>query len=439
MARTEKVETVVMTIRDGIRSGQFRLGDRLAESKLIKLSGQGAGPVREALRILSGAGVIEIQENRGARLGVLSAEEGGQALYLFAHLFQVPLSYEQGTAWQDLGAALDNLIVRLEALIDADSASSGIAFVDFLTAYFSAQPNKYMEALLTTLTPDLIIARIMSHPPGGKAAAELVGHVKRVRRACIDRDTVKLTGAMLACAARLGFRVDQTDWTGAPKAAPAVNEAQDSSTGKIISYILAGIRANRIGPGQRLVEADLIAETGIGRTPVRQALRILAGHNLVEIIPNRGARVKKLGRQDLKDILLIIFLISKLGIEGALKLNPLPKVRRVLQNSMQRAEFSARERNSYQFMSKLIEYHSDLNALSGNVYLNRSFGVLHTEYFLRELSQMMTIESWSQYVRRYKSITRKIVKGEADAAVAELKIHLDDLLFLLESEEEMVF
>lgn len=52
-------------------------------------------------------------------------------------------------------------------------------------------------------------------------------------------------------------------------------------------------------PGTRLVERDLVQAHGVARHTLRAALRALAAEGLVEIVPNRGARVAAIGREQL--------------------------------------------------------------------------------------------------------------------------------------------
>lgn len=57
------------------------------------------------------------------------------------------------------------------------------------------------------------------------------------------------------------------------------------------------------GEGARLPETRLVAEIGVSRTPIREALRRLHSEGLVTFTPNKGARVATWSEQDLEDIL----------------------------------------------------------------------------------------------------------------------------------------
>ena len=62
------------------------------------------------------------------------------------------------------------------------------------------------------------------------------------------------------------------------------------------------IVTGRLAQGRRLTEAELARRFGIGRGPLREALRHLEGMRLVTRIPNAGARVVVLDRKTLSDL-----------------------------------------------------------------------------------------------------------------------------------------
>jgi len=62
------------------------------------------------------------------------------------------------------------------------------------------------------------------------------------------------------------------------------------------------ILAGALAAGSKLGEAELATRLDVSRTPVREALSRLAAEGLVEIVPNRGARVARWTDDDLQQI-----------------------------------------------------------------------------------------------------------------------------------------
>ena len=61
------------------------------------------------------------------------------------------------------------------------------------------------------------------------------------------------------------------------------------------------IVALTLAPGSDLDEAALVSRLGLSRTPLREALVRLSGEGLVQILPNRGARVAPMGWNDIRE------------------------------------------------------------------------------------------------------------------------------------------
>lgn len=62
----------------------------------------------------------------------------------------------------------------------------------------------------------------------------------------------------------------------------------------------ARILSGDLGHHAKLRQEDLAAELGVSRTPVREALGRLAADGLVELLPNRGARVADITPEDIR-------------------------------------------------------------------------------------------------------------------------------------------
>jgi DNA-binding GntR family transcriptional regulator len=70
----------------------------------------------------------------------------------------------------------------------------------------------------------------------------------------------------------------------------------------VADWLAERIINGEIAPGERLTEPRLAELTGVSRSPVREALRILATEGLVEIAPRHGAHVARLGARDAREL-----------------------------------------------------------------------------------------------------------------------------------------
>jgi DNA-binding GntR family transcriptional regulator len=70
-----QVDTAVEMLRERLISGALMPGDRLGEAELAIELKMSRTPVREALRLLSAEGLVEIQANRGARVAEWNDDE----------------------------------------------------------------------------------------------------------------------------------------------------------------------------------------------------------------------------------------------------------------------------------------------------------------------------------------------------------------------------
>ena len=80
---------------------------------------------------------------------------------------------------------------------------------------------------------------------------------------------------------------------------------------EILSRLRDHIVEGNIPDGSRVPERQLCEMLKISRTPLREALKVLASEGLVELLPNRGARVRQLSEHDLGELFDVMG-----GLEG---------------------------------------------------------------------------------------------------------------------------
>ena len=80
---------------------------------------------------------------------------------------------------------------------------------------------------------------------------------------------------------------------------------------EILTRLRDHIVEGNLPDGSRVPERQLCEMLGISRTPLREALKVLAAEGLVELLPNRGARVRQLSEQDIAELFDVMG-----GLEG---------------------------------------------------------------------------------------------------------------------------
>jgi DNA-binding GntR family transcriptional regulator len=158
--------------------------------------------------------------------------------------------------------------------------------------------------------------------------------------------------------------------TSGPIIRPALH---DTLVTRLRDMIIGGV----LEPGSRLHEGQLGVLLGVSRTPLREAIKSLAGEGLVDLVPTRGAVVKRFSAKDVKDMLVVLKSMEELA--GALACENATDRQiasvRAMHDQMIRC-YEARDRMQYYKLNQDI--HTSIVALSGNEPLAGVHTVLQT-------------------------------------------------------------
>jgi DNA-binding GntR family transcriptional regulator len=213
----------------------------------------------------------------------------------------------------------------------------------------------------------------------------------------------------------------------AVKAVVDVNPSSTPRRGGIVDYIVRdteeAIRSGRLALGQRLVEADLTRELGVSRSSLREALNRLSANGLVEIVANKGAVVRRLGRKEVADRFAIRQKLE--GLAAALTTQHLEEgdnrarfeaaVQYALSGSPG-ATGSERNRN--------YELHGVIADLSGNPQLCAMIRQLWLPAVMVEMRRSLHASFWIKSKQDHVRIAEAIRAGDAVAAEAAMSTHL---------------
>lgn len=177
-----------------------------------------------------------------------------------------------------------------------------------------------------------------------------------------------------------------------------------TAVSKVIQHITNGVKKGSYVSGQRLVEAELSAVTGIGRSPVREALRILSGEGVVDLIPNKGARLREMTREDFINFVNATAALLGVGLDLAVEALGNPRNARKVRTAYQAIIEVPAEQRVSDFMDAIFNFHLTLHEITGNAYLNKFMRRLHFERLMAELERTISREAIRTYQQRYDAL-----------------------------------
>jgi len=202
----------------------------------------------------------------------------------------------------------------------------------------------------------------------------------------------------------------------------------DHRRGQTVDYTVERLReailAGRVVPGQRLIANDLTEELGIGRGSVREAFRRLAAEGLVELVPNRGAVVRRLSRKQVRDLFQIRVNLEGLGARLAAE---------HIREGDNRTRFASvwetvRPKHAPQpwhlFIQQNRLYHRTIVALSGNDQLAELIENLQLPLVMFQVGQVMQPENAEQSHRDHAAVAEAILAGDPDGAERAMRAHV---------------
>ena len=209
-----------------------------------------------------------------------------------------------------------------------------------------------------------------------------------------------------------------------------------SQTYKIVKNM---ILRREIGPGEKIVEAELAQKIGISRTPLREALCQLEQEGIVTILPRRGAFVRKQQKSKALEILEIRETLEGLVVRLAtrhIQADAIEKIKKVLDRIDQLPDD---DRFLHEYHESEIEFHAMLLAASRSKILEMIMGTVLTHLQLIRVNTVSVPGRARKSVREHYQILEEIAAGHEGRAEDLMRQHIASVrTSISESFEETV-
>lgn len=193
---------------------------------------------------------------------------------------------------------------------------------------------------------------------------------------------------------------------------------------ELVDRIRAIIMEGELRPGHKVPEKALTLRFGVSRTPVREALKVLAAEGYVRLIPNRGAVVAEVTLAEIEEVFPIIAALE--GAAGELAARhatdrEIAAVRRL--NDKMHAAFEAGDRPAYFELNQQI--HSAILDAARNPTLRQQHQMVAHRVRRARYQANLTAERWSEAVLEHDSIVEALEARDAERLGNLMKTHLE--------------
>jgi DNA-binding GntR family transcriptional regulator len=198
--------------------------------------------------------------------------------------------------------------------------------------------------------------------------------------------------------------------------------AVPSRTVVVLDAIKHAILTGELRPGQGLVEADLAAVLGVSKTPVREALKTLAGAGLVTMSPYKGATVRTVDDDLVRSVYDLRLLLEPEAVRRAVaRGGTWDEARHALERSGHAADQADRSLANRDF-------HRGLYLGCGNALLISVLDGLRDQTALVSAAAWQRTPTWPDEAAEHRAILSAAVAGDAGAAAQLLKQHIESFL-----------
>jgi len=185
-----------------------------------------------------------------------------------------------------------------------------------------------------------------------------------------------------------------------------------SAADRVFEHVREGILSRRYADNDVLAEGDIATETGVSRTPVREALLRLESQGMIRLLPKRGALVLPVTAQEWRDLLAARLLVETHCTRSAITSGHGPAVGRLLSAPLADLRAAAAAGSLAGYVAADRNFHATIVASDGNMILIRLYATLRDRQLRMGAANLLAADGRVDTVR----MTTTVADHEAIAA-----------------------
>lgn len=207
----------------------------------------------------------------------------------------------------------------------------------------------------------------------------------------------------------------------------SIAEAKDLNRLNLSEQIANQLRdmivQNQLSPGERIRERDICKKLQVSRTPLREALHVLASEGLIDLIPNCGAVISSPSAEDIADMLQVLGVLEAYAGERACSRITQEEINEIkaLQYEML-AAFSRGDRLAYFKLNQRIHL-AIVKAARSETLLSMHARLNARLYRIRYQSNLRN-ELWGSAVEQHNDIMDALERRDSPKLSTLLRQHL---------------
>ena len=183
------------------------------------------------------------------------------------------------------------------------------------------------------------------------------------------------------------------------------------------------IFSRALPPGSWIDELKLAEEYGISRTPLREALKVLAAEGLVTMKVRRGAYVTEMSDQDLTDVYHLLSLLES-DAAGDVAAHATEAQIKELQALHDELEAAAKEHDRFFQLNE--QFHMRLLEIAGNRWRNQMVADLRKVMKLNRHNSLLKSGRIQESLREHRDIMRSLAQRDAKGTVRKMQAHFEN-------------